>query len=195
MQGMESLNQESVRRGLLRLARTSAARFLDAKGGEAVHVPAVPGRCGGVFVTYWAGKTLRGCRGTISSTDDLVDAVREVAELSLTDSRFLDKPIRAEELPSLRIEISVLSEPLEESDPAAIVSGKHGILIRQGSRSGCFLPQVASERGWTAEEFLSNCCRMKAGLPADAWKDPKTQVLSFTADVFAEPDPNLDETT
>jgi len=46
------------------------------------------------------------------------------------------------------------------------------------------LPQVATEAGWSKEEFLSYCCAHKAGLPADAWKDSETEVYLFTADVF-----------
>ncbi|MEN6424930.1 MAG: AMMECR1 domain-containing protein, partial [Phycisphaerales bacterium] len=41
--------------------------------------------------------------------------------------------------------------------------------------------------GWTREEFLSYCCFHKAGLPADAWKDPETEVYLFTAEVFEAP--------
>jgi AMMECR1 domain-containing protein len=37
-----------------------------------------------------------------------------------------------------------------------------------------------------AETFLSRCCSEKAGLPPDAWRDPNTQVLIFTADIHAE---------
>jgi AMMECR1 domain-containing protein len=46
------------------------------------------------------------------------------------------------------------------------------------------LPQVAEETGWSKEEFLSYCCSHKAGLAPDAWKDPKTEVFLFTAEVF-----------
>jgi len=49
------------------------------------------------------------------------------------------------------------------------------------------LPQVATETGWSKEEFLSYCCAHKAGLPADAWKDPETEVYFFTAEVFGCP--------
>jgi AMMECR1 domain-containing protein len=59
-----------------------------------------------------------------------------------------------------------------------------GIYIKRGYASGCFLPQVATETGWTTEEFLSYCCSHKAGLPPDAWKDPKTEIHLFTAEVF-----------
>ncbi len=36
--------------------------------------------------------------------------------------------------------------------------GKHGIYIKKGFRAGTFLPQVATEIGWTKEEFLVTLC-------------------------------------
>ena len=64
--------------------------------------------------------------------------------------------------------------------------GRHGIYIKRGWASGCFLPQVATETGWSKEEFLSQCCGGKASLPSDAWKDAETEVYLFTAEVFGE---------
>ena len=43
-------------------------------------------------------------------------------------------------------------------------SGRHGLLLRLGGRSGVLLPQVAVEHGWDREEFLAKTAR-KAGLP------------------------------
>ena len=57
--------------------------------------------------------------------------------------------------------------------------------------SGCFLPQVATETGWTKEEFLSYCCSHKAGLAPDAWEDEKTDIFLFTAEVFGEDFKNI----
>ena len=64
--------------------------------------------------------------------------------------------------------------------------GKHGVLVRLGGRSGVFLPQVATETGWSKEEFLNNLCAQKAGIAASAWKNKDTELYIFTADVFAE---------
>jgi uncharacterized protein (TIGR00296 family) len=100
------------------------------------------------------------------------------------DPRFLDNPITEDELNELDIEISVLSPLQKTDDPLSLSLETDGIYIKRGSASGCFLPQVATETGWNKEEFLSYCCAHKAGLPADAWKDPKTDVYLFTADVF-----------
>ena len=49
------------------------------------------------------------------------------------------------------------------------------------------LPQVAREHKWSRERFLEETCR-KAGLDANAWKDPETQVEIFTAETFSEAD-------
>jgi AmmeMemoRadiSam system protein A len=141
----------------------------------------------GAFVTLKNRGELRGCIGHFIGDRPLYRMVADMALASATeDYRFLMNPITRVELPQLDIEISVLS-PLERiQNPLDIELGKHGIYIRRGSRAGCFLPQVATETGWSKEEFLTHCCAGKAGLAPDAWKDPKTEVLVFTAEVFGE---------
>jgi AMMECR1 domain-containing protein len=47
-----------------------------------------------------------------------------------------------------------------------------------------FLPQVAPEQGWDLETTLQNLS-LKAGLPADAWKEGASFQV-FQADVFGE---------
>jgi uncharacterized protein (TIGR00296 family) len=64
--------------------------------------------------------------------------------------------------------------------------GTHGVLLKNGFRSGVFLPQVAVETGWSKEEFLTNLCVEKAGLAPDAWKDKTTEIYIFSAQVFSE---------
>ena len=139
----------------------------------------------GCFVTLKNHDRLRGCLGQFTSDGPLVELVAEMAKASATsDPRFLADPIVAGELDELDVEISVLS-PLKKTDaPLGLRLGIDGIYIKRGGSSGCFLPQVATETGWTKEQFLSYCCSHKAGLADDAWKDPKTEVFLFTADVF-----------
>jgi AmmeMemoRadiSam system protein A len=171
---------------LLRIARESAEIALGVRsvsGGEAVEVP---GRFGGAFVTVWSGSNLRGCVGTFASTGNIAETVAEVACKSLEDSRFASNPVTADELPSLDIEVSLLSDAVRTADPSSLIPGVHGVVIRRGLKSGCFLPKVATERGWSAEEFLANCCTMKAGISADAWRSADTEVSLFTAQVFSE---------
>lgn len=139
-------------------------------------------------MTFWSGRLLRGCTGTFSPTTDLPATIAEVTQSSLSDPRFGHNPITAAELHALEIELSVLSDPEPARNPASLSLGVHGIVVRRGDRSGCFLPRVAVEKGWSAVEFLSKCCTLKAGLEAEAWRDANTQVLLFTADSFMESD-------
>lgn len=141
----------------------------------------------GAFVTIKNHGRLRGCIGQFTANEPLYIVVRRMAlAASMEDPRFTYNRVFPDELPDIDIEVSVLS-PLEKTDdPLSIELGKHGIYIRQGMRSGCFLPQVATETGWTKEQFLSQCCAGKAGLSPDAWKDPQTEVLTFTAHIIAE---------
>ncbi|MEE9370530.1 MAG: AmmeMemoRadiSam system protein A [Sedimentisphaerales bacterium] len=139
----------------------------------------------GCFVTLKNQGRLRGCIGQFTSEGPLIELIVDMAKASATgDPRFLADPITPDELEQLDIEISVLSPLQRTDDPLSLQLGVDGIYIKRGCTSGCFLPQVATETGWSKEEFLSYCCAHKAGLPADAWKDPKTEVYLFTAEVF-----------
>jgi AmmeMemoRadiSam system protein A len=146
--------------------------------------PALTAPCG-CFVTLKSRGRLRGCIGQFISDQPLIELVTEMAEASATkDPRFFDHPLTIRDLGTLEIEISVLSVLERTEDPLSLRLGVDGIYIKRGYASGCFLPQVATETGWSKEEFLSFCCSHKAGLPADAWKDPNTEVYLFTAEVF-----------
>lgn len=140
-------------------------------------------RCG-CFVTYKTGEELRGCLGCFTSTDPLYLTIAAYAQASATeDPRFMHNRIRMADLPGLRFDVSVLSPLAPCVEPEKIELGRHGIYIRQGGRSGCFLPQVATETGWSVEEFWGYCCTHKAGLPVNAWRQPGTDCFTFTAAV------------
>ena len=62
---------------------------------------------------------------------------------------------------------------------------RDGLLVRRGGASGLLLPQVAPESHWGPRAFLTAVCR-KAGLSADAWREPGTLVFTFQAEVFSE---------
>ncbi len=139
----------------------------------------------GCFVTLKIGRILRGCIGQFVSEEPLIKLVGEMAAASSTkDPRFLAEPITPDELKSLDVEISVLSPLKKTDDPGSLRLGVDGIYIKSGYRNGCFLPQVATETGWTAEQFLTHCCVQKAGLDPGAWRKGEAEVFLFTADVF-----------
>ena len=141
----------------------------------------------GAFVTLKTGGRLRGCIGQFIAHEPLADVIVDMAEAAATrDPRFTHDRIRPDEMDDLHIDVSVLG-PLERiEDPLDFELGVHGIYIRRGGRSGCFLPQVATETGWPKEEFLSHCASGKAGLRDDAWKDPDTEVFRFSCEVIEE---------
>jgi MEMO1 family protein len=139
----------------------------------------------GAFVTLHERGELRGCIGSLTGSQPLYLTIRDMAiEAATGDPRF--SPVRPAELKDIEIEISVLS-PMEKVDSTEKIKlGVHGVVVRRGYNSGVFLPQVATETGWSKEEFLSCLCSQKAGLPADAWKDKSTDLFCFTATVFSE---------
>lgn len=188
MSSFQAIESAGQRKRLLQLARDTAQRMLEGLSLAPCDQLTIEGKAGGVFVTFWKVKMLRGCMGSFRSTDDIPAAVVEVTRNSLRDPRFTSNPINAKELPDLTIEISVLSASQRTQDPLSLKPGKHGIIVTRGTHSGCFLPHVASQRGLSAGEFLSMCCTMKAGLPADAWKDEKTEVRLFESDSFSDAD-------
>ncbi|MCX7022768.1 MAG: AmmeMemoRadiSam system protein B [bacterium] len=172
------------KRQLLRLAREALENhFAGRKPPELTEPSARLRQKRGAFVTLTEGGNLRGCIGYVEPVVPLWRAVREMAVSAATgDPRFL--PVTPGELEGLRIEISALS-PLERcDDPNGVTVGRHGLVARQGGRSGLLLPQVPSEQGWDREEFLAHTCR-KAGLPPDAWKRG-AELYTFTAQVFHE---------
>ena len=142
----------------------------------------------GAFVTIHKNKALRGCIGNIVTDKPLYQTVRDMAIAAATqDPRF--KPLTKEELSDIEVEISVLSKPERIKSIDEIQMGVHGVIVHQGPlHHGIFLPQVATETGWSKEEFLSQLCAQKAGLPPDAWKDPRTVIEIFSAQVFSEKD-------
>lgn len=160
-----------------------AIRNADVTG---VQPPAESARSfGGVFVTLKKLGRLRGCMGTLDAFQPLVEAVRHAAETAaLKDPRF--PPVALAELPELSVEVSILSEPWPMRTLDDLQIGTHGIVVSRGTQRGLFLPQVAREHRLDKNTFLTRCCAEKAGLPPDAWRDPDTEVLLFTAEIFNE---------
>lgn len=171
---------------LLKVARDTVEAVIKGEPTEAPQSddPELNAPCG-CFVTLKNHGRLRGCIGQFISDSPLIELIGQMAKASATgDPRFFADPITVGELDQLDIEISVLS-PLQRTDePLSLRLGVDGIYIKREHTSGCFLPQVATETGWSKEEFLSYCCAHKAGLAPDAWQDPETEVYLFTADVF-----------
>jgi hypothetical protein len=142
----------------------------------------------GVFVTYKNGGRLRGCIGRFQSDEALWKTVREMAVAAARDPRFRRNPITVKEERQLGITVSILSPITRIRDPLHFIPGIHGLYVRRGRRAGTYLPQVATELKADRETFISHLCRYKIGLAADAWKDPRTEVYIYSAQVFGYAD-------
>ena len=176
---------DELKNDLLKVARSAILNRFD---GSPVILPKAEELLvkRGLFVTLYKQGKLRGCIGFIKGYKSILDSVVEMAQsAAFQDNRF--SPVRAQEMPEIVIEISILSE-LEPVDSISnIVIGKHGLLLQHPHGSGVFLPQVAFEWNWDLKTYLQELCR-KAGLHSTAWKEKEAQLYSFTSEVFAEDD-------
>ena len=181
--GSGSYLDAAQRKTLLGIARRALEGYVGA--GKVPPEEGAQGKLaapGAAFVTLTTNGRLRGCIGYTEAVASLFKVVQECAVAAATeDPRF--PPVSPGELPSLRIEISVLT-PLFPLLPEEVEVGRHGLLVRQGRMRGLLLPQVPVEQEWDRETFLDQVC-VKAGLPPSAWRHGAT-LQGFTAEVFGE---------
>jgi AmmeMemoRadiSam system protein A len=179
---------------LLAVARDAISQRLGAGGVDYVP-PAWLQEPGASFVTLTQAGALRGCIGSLEAHRSLLADVRANAvAAALRDPRF--PPLRAEELPQTRIEVSLLSaaEDMEITSEADAVArlrpGVDGVVLQYGRARGTFLPQV-----WESlprpEDFLAQLKR-KAGLPPDFWHDD-LRLERYTVRKWREVDSNRHE--
>lgn len=121
------------------------------------------------FVTLKIRGQLRGCIGSLAPEDALYMSVHENAiNAALHDPRF--DPVQPAELPRIEVDVSVLSPIRDILSITEFKIGQQGIIMEKGLHRAVYLPEVATEQGWTVEETLSSLS-MKAGLPPNAWRD------------------------
>lgn len=186
------MNLLSEQEGELAL-KTARSSLENAVIGEAAEnenpLPEIFKEKRGVFVTLTENGELRGCIGYPYPVIELGDAIKEAAVHSaLHDPRF--QPVRSEELSEIKVEVTILTQPVilegDASDrPSKIIIGKHGLIAQMDGYSGLLLPQVAEEYKWNSEEFLSQTC-IKAGLQKDSWKENKCTIQTFEGQIFTE---------
>lgn len=181
------------RKGLLSLARSVIeSRLVD---GVQTQRPEPPSPAmleqRGCFVTLHKAGQLRGCIGTIEPVSSLIECVESNAQnAAFRDPRF--PALQKEELSDIDIEVSVLTVPKK----LAFEDGQdlkrqlkplvHGVILSRGFRRSTFLPQVWEQLP-DKDQFLEHLC-LKGGMSATAWKDPKTEVRVYEAEVFGEQD-------
>src|SRR5439155_5998632 len=114
---------------------------------------------------------LRGCIGHSVADRELGAVVQEMAVAAARDDpRFA--PVTREELGSLALEISVLSEPTRLPAPVdamRVMVGRDGLLVRRERLVGLLLPQGRPGYHWGPEAFLP-AASARAGRPREGWR-------------------------
>jgi AmmeMemoRadiSam system protein B/AmmeMemoRadiSam system protein A len=179
---------ETDKKQLLTLARKTIDAYLQdgkvpsgslpgMRVSEAMKVPRA------AFVTLKKQGDLRGCIGDVLPRQPLYQSVIENAiNAAVNDPRFM--PVTRSELKGLTIEISALTVPQPVQSADQIRLGTDGIILSKAGSRALFLPQVATEQGWTVQQTLTELSR-KAGLPPDAWREGASFQV-FQAEVFGE---------
>jgi AmmeMemoRadiSam system protein A len=149
------------------------------------------------FVTLSKNESLRGCilDSFVPHEAVYANVMRNVVLAAANDPRF--PPVTADELPEIRIEISVLGRPyaIGFENPEELVSslrpGIDGVILTTGYGSSTYLPQVWEQLP-DPEEFLTELCR-KHGAPGDAWRSGDLmRVEVYQVNHFGEASPGHD---
>lgn len=134
---------------------------------------------------------LRGCTGTLVARYPLiVEVAYSTYHTAFFDPRF--RPVRAEEIPHIRIEISILTPSQSLVYQGAddllrkLQPGIDGVTLSLGTQRATFLPQVW-ERLPQPADFLDALCH-KMGVPPNTWRRGEMQVEVYTAIKLIEPD-------
>ena len=138
------------------------------------------------FVTLTLHGQLRGCIGSLEAHRSLYDDVTQNARsAAFDDPRF--RPLAADELPALHIEISVLTapQPLPFSSEADALRrlrpGIDGVIFQYRGRRATLLPQVWKQLP-EPHEFMAHL-KQKAGFPADLKAD-HARLAVYQVEVF-----------
>lgn len=185
--GVDMIN-EKEQKFLLKLARKAIESHPSGVDVREDALTPVMKEKRGVFVTLTLDEQLRGCIGYIQPVLPLYEAVCDCAvNAAYADPRF--RPVSADEFRKIRVEISVLTvpQPLDYSGPDDLLkklTTDDGVVLKRGMRQATFLPQVWEDLP-RKEDFLSHLS-MKAGMSADAWKEPDITIEIYHVEKFKE---------
>ncbi len=187
----KNLNQ-AEQEMLLKIAREALERSVRGRPLPEIKLERLPPSLredGASFVTLTIQGRLRGCIGTLEPYQPLAADVQEHAvAAALQDPRF--PRVTPEELPTITIEVSVLSprSPLAYKDAQDLLEkirpGIDGVVLQDGLLKATFLPQVWEKLPDPAL-FLSQLC-MKMGSPGDLWRKKPLDVHVYQVQEFHE---------
>ncbi len=148
----------------VKLARASAEYFV--KNGRVMELPDwVPdellNKKSGAFVSVHKFGSLRGCIGTISSTQKnlALEIIQNAVSAVSADPRF--DPVKEDELKYLDINVDVLGESEKIKSEAELDVKKYGVIVQSGYKRGLLLPDLDGVD--TVEQQIS-IARRKGGI-------------------------------
>ena len=151
----------------VKLARASAEYFV--KNGDIMPLPDdVPPELlnmkAGAFVSIHKFGALRGCIGTIASTQENLaqEIIQNAVSAVSKDPRF--QPVTEDELKYLDINVDVLGEAEKISSPSELDVKKYGVIVQSGYKRGLLLPDLDGVD--TVEQQVS-IARRKGGIASD----------------------------
>jgi uncharacterized protein len=125
------------------------------------------------FVSVYVGNDLRGCIGNYRTFEPLyLNIINNAVSAITQDFRF--SPISLLDIPKLKVEVTVLSDPkaYHPTDNNRLIiylkDNQPGLILEGNEHKALFLPQVWEQLP-EPENFLSELC-LKANLNADYWK-------------------------
>jgi AmmeMemoRadiSam system protein A len=100
------------------------------------------GRRAGAFVSLHRRGELRGCIGTIGSTQPTLaeEIAHNAVQAATCDPRF--PPLSPDELGDLDISVDVLGEPEQVDSLEALDVKRYGVIVTAGYRRGLLLPDL-----------------------------------------------------
>jgi AmmeMemoRadiSam system protein A len=192
MQGRYVLTQQQGQL-LIRLARQQIETHLGVPPSSPVSQkeltdPALQEKRG-IFVTLHKQGALRGCIGSLTAVESIIQGVqRQALNAAFHDQRFA--ALTVDELPDLHIEVSVLTtpEPLVYRDVNELLERLRpdidGVILNgPGGTGATFLPQVWRQLP-DAATFLDHLCR-KAGLADTTWRSEQLTISTYQVQSFA----------
>jgi AmmeMemoRadiSam system protein A len=174
---------------IARAALVSAARGDPTPVIDPSKLPASLLELGASFVTLTVNGNLRGCIGALEAYQPLAMDVQEHAiAAGMNDYRFA--PVQPQELASVKIEISRLTQPerLEYVGADDLVQklkpGIDGVILQDGWKKATFLPQVW-EKLPDPSEFLEHLC-LKMNASPQLWRHKHIDVFIYQVEEFHE---------
>ena len=177
---------ESERDTLLSIARRSIWNVLNP-GKKAVALPVTGGVLNerrGCMVKLTVDSTIRGATGYLLPIRPLAEGVAAMAKQAATgNGRF--SGLKPEELDSMIIELTVVSEPATIAEESEIRPGIHGLVIEQQYNvGGIFMPAEVAH--FPDAKTAVDTLLARSGTTREEWSRNEVDIRAFTVEVFRE---------